>query len=290
MSPDQIAEVGTAEADAATNRRGIREASTPTSEGRKPGTSRFWLAIIAIVAVACTAVVAVEARRPATTVTHEATTPAPIGLRKYMVFMADSVVGSLLDGATDGTAFQREVMRRTPAQIAESKAEAVDHYEKRFGLDFSAGDATEGAILVGFGAPDGTNYRAYTISGESVPSTGWQVQDGGWMAVVTAPGGTTLHGDWGGSKGERVSAGTFIPVGNYRINGESADGSLSAPIDLSYRALTPIPPMVPGTMPVFNCEIWSPEFGRGVAMGVIDVRQRAGGEFHVLVRNVLTFQ
>jgi len=130
----------------------------------------------------------------------------------------------------------------------------------------------------------------YTISDESVASTGWQVHDGGWMAVVTAPEGITLHGDWGGSRGQQVTAGSFIPVGDYRIDAESADGSLSAPIYLSYQALVPVPPMTPGTMPMFSCEIWSPDFGRGTAMGVVDVRKRADGQFHVLVRNVLTFQ
>jgi len=258
----------------------------PGDGGRAPGRWGRWPAVLAVLALLAATVVVVEARRSTESTVAPSTAPTPVGYRKYMVFMIDTIVSSL--NVAPGDAFQRDVMGRTTGQIAENRAEAVGHFEKRFGLDFSGGDAVDGAVFIGWAAPRSMNYRAYTMSGESVPATGWQVHDGGWMAAV-GPGGVTLHGDWGGTTGRWVPEGTFIPFGDYRIDVEAPDGSERPPIFLSYRALTPVPPLVPGTMPAFSCELTSPEFGRGTALGAVDLRQRPDGQLHITTRNVLTF-
>ena len=258
----------------------------PAERGRARGRWVWWPAVLAVLALLAATVVVVEARRSTESTVAPSTTPTPVGHRKYMVFMIDTVVSSL--NIAPGDAFQRDVMGRTPGQIAENRAEAVGHFEKRFGLDFSGGDAADGAVFIGWAAPPSMNYRAYTMSGESVPATGWQVHDGGWMAAV-GPGGATLRGDWGGTAGRWVPEGTFIPIGDYRIDVEAPDGSERPPIFLSYRAFTPVPPLVPGTMPAFSCELASPEFGAGTALGAVDLRQRPDGQLHITTRNVLTF-
>ena len=131
----------------------------------------------------------------------EAVTPVPIGLKKYMVFMADGTVDSLAGLAGDGEAFHREVMGRTPAEVDANKREAADFFRQRFGVDFSTGDIAVGVMLLPFALPSKINLRAYTISGESIPATGWEVRDGGWAALV-GPGGATLYGACGaGSPG-----------------------------------------------------------------------------------------
>ena len=216
-----------------------------------------------------------------------AVTPAPIGLKKYMVFMADGVVDSLAGLAGDGESFHRNVMGRTPAEIDDNKREAADFFRQRFGLDFSTGDVAGGVKLLPFAIPSKINLRAYTISGESIPATGWEVRDGGWAAMV-GPGGATLYGAWGGVAGTWVPEGTSMPFGEYSIDVEALDGSHGDPIVLRYQGFTPVAPMV-GSTPMFNCELNSAEFGRGQALGVFDVRVRGDGTVHMLVRNVLTF-
>ena len=272
----------------ARSREGTRPGEELTEHGqppRAPGRWGRWLAVLVVLAVAATAVVVVEVRRSEDSSTPTASTPTPIGHRKYLVFMIDTVVKNLTFDPGDD--FQRVVMGRTPAEIAHNRAAAVEHLKRRFGVDFSTGDNVDGVTFLGWAAPPATNYRAYTISGESVPAEGWQVHDGGWMGIV-GPGGATLHGDWGGSEGRWVPEGTYLPFGDYRIDGEVPDGSLR-PMFLSYRAVQPVPPPMLGTMPSFSCELTSAEFGAGQALGAYDLRQRPDGQFHVVTRNVLTF-
>lgn len=216
-----------------------------------------------------------------------AVTPAPVGHKKYLVFMADGTLPSVEALFGNGEAFQRDVMKRTPAEIAANKREAIDFIRDRFGLDFSSGDSVEGVTLLAFALPTAVNYRAYTISGESVPATGWEVRDGGWAAIV-GPGGATLHGGWGGTAGKWVPEGTALPFGEYSIAAEAPDGSPRDPIVFRYQGFSPVAPMV-GSTPMFNCELISREFGRGQALGVYDVRPRVNGTVHMMARNVLTF-
>lgn len=135
-------------------------------------------------------------------------TPAPIGLKKYMVFMADGVVESGLAG--DGESFHRDVMGRTPAEIDANRRDAADFFRQRFGLDFSTGDVAGGVMLLPFAMPSKINLRAYTISGESLPATGWEVRNGDWAALV-GPGGVTLYGAWGVSQGRGCPRPTRCP-------------------------------------------------------------------------------
>jgi hypothetical protein len=215
-------------------------------------------------------------------------TPAPLGKTKYIVFMADGIlpVSQAVEPLSD--AFLRDVMKETPEETAAYKARAIAFFEERFGLDFSSGDSAQGVTLVHIIASPKLNYRAYTVSGESVPATGWKVRDTAWYAVVGA-GGTTLRGTWGGSVGKVVPEGASIPFGDYRIEVEAPDGSPGKPIDMHFQGNAPIPPLAPGTNPVFSCELFSPEFGHGEAFGVTDIRPRPDGQVHFRVRNVLTF-
>lgn len=104
------------------------------------------------------------------------------------------------------------------------------------------------------------------------------------------PGGTTLHGDWGGSAGRWVPEGSAIAFGDYSIKVETLDGPDRPPIVMSYKAVEPVLQALNGaTTPLVNCEFFSPEFGQGQGYGVSVMRMRADGKVHQLVRNVLTF-
>ena len=243
--------------------------------------------------IALVAVSALAGAALATTMAGEDTaggspaTPAPLGKAKYIVYLADGVLDPAEAVQPRGDYFQREIMKRTPEQIAQNKAEAVAFFRERFGLDFSSGDSIPGATLIASLYSPKMNYRAYTVSGESVPSTGWEVHDGGWLVMVGA-GGTTLHGTWGGPEGKAVPEATTIPFGDYHIAVEGSDGSPRDPIVFHYQAIAPVP-LRSGANPLFACELYSPEFGNGEAFAVIDMRPRPDGQVHMRIRNVLTF-
>jgi hypothetical protein len=243
--------------------------------------------VVLVLGMAIVLIVVALRLAPTSSATVGAVTPAPLGDRKYLVFMADGILPSPAALLGDGDAFQRDVMKRTPAQVAADKGEAITFFRQRFGVDFSAGDSIDGVTLTPFAVPSAINYRAYTISGESVPAVGWQVHDGGWVGIV-GPGGATLHGAWGGTDGRWVPEGTSVPFGNYVVDVEGPKNAHRDPIVLHYQGFIPVLPMV-GSTPMFDCELTSPAFGHGQALGVYDLRTRVDGTVHMMVRNVLTF-
>jgi hypothetical protein len=85
--------------------------------------------------------------------------------------------------------FQKQIMHRSDAQIAEEQAKALAFFKQRFGLDPANGDVSISMFMF----DPRNNYRAYVVSGEAVPSSGWVVRDGGWNATVTSRG-ARAHG------------------------------------------------------------------------------------------------
>jgi len=255
----------------------------------RPLSAPLLLAVAVIAATLGAAGTYATTRRPAprTAALAPAPAPTPIGLKKYMVFLGDGTYDFAAAASAGNDTFERLVMGRSTEEIARNKAEAVAYYRERFGLDFSNGDAIAGVTLLGFQLPQLANYRAYTISGESVPSTGWEVRDGGWVAFV-GPGGATLHGTWGGSRGRAVPEGAGMAFGDYSINVESPDGPPRAPIVMHYRANEPLLVSFE-TTPLVDCELTSPDFGPGRAYGISSMRLQPGGQIRQVVRNVLTF-
>lgn len=181
--------------------------------------------------------------------------------------------------------FQAEVYGRDEAALADYRQEAIAFYAERFGLDFSEAPVTEdgsqsidGATLVpSFVAPE-TEYRAYTIGSERVPSEGYVVRDSGFNVMLTE--GVTLHGEYGGSAGRQAPA-SLLAFGEYNILVPGpGDSGNDREIVIAFRSTGPIFANADGTM-VFVCDIESEQWGSGQARGVVT----ANGE----IRNVLTF-
>jgi len=99
-------------------------------------------------------------------------TPTPAGFVKYLVYLQNGVIDPSVPAPDTGEFFQTEVMARSPAEIAEDRARAVAYFGERFGLDFTEGDVDGAARFVPFMDARRNEYRAYTISGESVPAEG----------------------------------------------------------------------------------------------------------------------
>jgi hypothetical protein len=249
---------------------------------------RKWFRSVALVAIS-----ALVGAGFATTVaggseSNASSPPAPLGKAKYLVYLADATLSLSEIVEFRGDLMEREVMKKTPEEIAEFKSQAVSFFRDHYGLDFSAGDSSGSTTLMHVISSPKLNYRAYTVSGERVPASGWEVRDHVWLVAV-GPGGTTLHGTWGGSAGRTVPEGTALAFGEYSIAVEKPDGSPGKPIDIHFETIAPVPPMAIGTNPAFACDLTSPDFGRGEAFGAIDIRPRPDGKVHYRVRNVLTF-
>ncbi|MCI0537211.1 MAG: hypothetical protein L0Z50_18500 [Verrucomicrobiales bacterium] len=152
--------------------------------------------------------------------------PTPAGFTKYLVYLGESTAApgepGLFMDADHVNHFQHVIMQRTPAEVAAEEADAEQFFWQRFGLNFTATEpdangvqTIPGATFQAFVQNEAANYRAYTISGESVPSQGWLVRDGGWIVTLTED--MVLHGDYGGAEGKSAPAGAVVVFGNYNI-------------------------------------------------------------------------
>lgn len=217
--------------------------------------------------------------------------PTPAGFTKYLVYLGESTVApgepGLFTDAAHVNHFQGVIMQRTPVEVAAEEAAAEQFFWQRFGLNFTATEpdangvqAIPGATFQAFVQNEDANYRAYTISGESVPSQGWLVRDGGWIITLTED--MVLHGDYGGMDGKFTPAGAIVVFGNYNIKVESKKGKAGQngrTIIIHYESGNPILPDADGVMH-FVCTLTHPEWGLGRARGVVEGKT---------IRNILTF-
>ncbi|HEY3078727.1 MAG TPA: hypothetical protein VGM69_02355 [Chloroflexota bacterium] len=259
-------------------------------------TSRVWPGVVAAVA----GVVILAAAIALTPVTAVGASPGdvhpvPAGFDRYLVYMANGV----FDPATTpdllpGDIFQKEVMRRSPKQIAQQEALARRFFEQRFGLNLTDGTVSFGSFTFN----PANNYRAYTIAGEAVPSEGWVVRDGGFMATVVAEGGVALGGQFAGV---HVPNGASVVFGDYNILVGEPDGRAKPgrqrEIVLHYRSGDPLITDQFGVL-AFRCGLVNAETDLGVtesswagmAQGLVRPRQQLpDGTVKVSIRNVLTF-
>jgi hypothetical protein len=212
--------------------------------------------------------------------------PTPDGFDKYLVYMAAGVFDPEAEGPGPEI-WHREIMQRSDEEIAENQAQAEAFFMERFGLDFSEVEAVdgvkeiEGVTLRDFMLDPNREYRAYTISDEAVPSEGWVVRDGGWM--VNFENEITLQGNWGGPDGTVVPAGSFVVFGEYNIDVPGGE-----PIIIHYESGSPISPTEEGTM-MFICDLSHPEWGEGLAQGIVNTEELEDGRSHESIRNILTF-
>lgn len=189
--------------------------------------------------------------------------PYPDGYDGFLVFMATGAIPVTDSYFLDGTIFQQQIMKRTPAQIAANRAAALNYFSTRFGLVNAANHPD--LLFLGFYADPRIDYRAYVISGYKVPEAGYEVHDGGWIALVTNPNGTTLGGAFAG---RHVPVNTVFSYGDYNIEvTKKGNGPKPDPIIIHYKCNNPLVPTFSGGE-VFDCALESDEFGEGLAQGV----------------------
>lgn len=103
-------------------------------------------------------------------------------------------------------------MGRTLAEVSAIELEAKLYFKMRFGVDVDD-PANMGKLFFRrlYRNPR-ANLHAFLVSGRNVPSSGWQVDDGGWTIVFLED--FTLGGD---HAGEIVTPGTTLDWGEFVI-------------------------------------------------------------------------
>jgi hypothetical protein len=221
---------------------------------------------------------------------RQAASPVPDGFVKYMVFIQNGIFDPTVPSEDTPEFYQKSVRGRSDVEIAEHRAEAAKYFLEEFGLDFRSSDFDGGVAFFGFMDARRNNYRAYTISGERVPSGGFLVDGGGWMFAVTDPNGMTLHGRYGGADGMWVPPGTAGVFGEYVVHLEAGDSeNPKQPIVMRFQSQRPIIGRPDGVIS-FQCALRHPVWGEGVAEGVaVPPKVLQDGRIQVAVRNVVTF-
>lgn len=215
--------------------------------------------------------------------------PKPFGT--YIVYSAAGVFDANIPPLEGDLAawFHGTVMGRSHSDLQLEHARADQYFLSTFGI--SPGSAMP------FGLDPRNGYTAYFVSGENVPQEGWTVRDGGFMAMIgnDGSGGTTLRGSWGGPTGKWVPAGSFVVFGDYNIRvtgpgkGNGNDKDVRKPIIIHYESAEPIigNPYQAGIL--FQCRIFHPQFGTGLAQGISIPKVTVDGRTIANIRNVLTF-
>lgn len=180
----------------------------------------------------------------------------------FLVFMANGGIPATDSYFLDGTYFQETILGRTQEEIDQDRENALEYFETRFGIPHP--DANPDVAFISFYADPRINYRAYVISGKRVPTAGYEVHDGGWIALVTNPNGITLGGQYAGMHVPLYSVFSF---GDYSIEVIKPNGQPGHPIVIHYQCNDPLVPLFNGGE-VFQCDLYSEKFGVGRGQGM----------------------
>ncbi len=191
-----------------------------------------------------------------------------------------------------GDYFFDEILGFDDAAKQAFHADALAHWQSRFGID-PTDPVWDGRVMaVPFLADPRVNMRAYSMAGFRIPPAGWTVHDGGWILIVIDPDGIELGGEFAGMY---VPANTVFSRGKYVIETRPRTGAWQADVVIDYQARAPIP-FVPGAPAMGNCEVlgatvggedlgWGPGHGQPSQLIV----PMPSGEIKTSYRNVVTF-
>ncbi len=216
----------------------------------------------------------------------------PDGYSGYLVFMANGEVSLDEPAAFITDAFFTDVMGWSQTELNTFREEGLKRVEERFGIPDPANNPD--VVVLTMESNPARNYRAYTVGGRQVPSQGFEVREGVVFTVVTKPEGIMLGGEF---QGVHLPATASVVFGIYNIEVTTDDGEPTGEeMIIHFRSAQPLPPAPPDAALVAQisifCEIFSDEFGAGLAQGIANPKIIGEGDDQFLksnTRNVLTF-
>lgn len=216
----------------------------------------------------------------------------PLGYNKYIIIMGNGSYNSpdgtrFLNGLEggDGIAFQHKVMGRSDAEIARLEQQAKSFFAQKFGLYAGSDDRI---TFTGFQIDPRNNVRAYSVSDEDTPLSGWEVASGGWQMTVVDPEGLTLGGEFAG-RAIHVDPGTFFVFGDHKIirSEEEDEGENEDAIVIRFKTGNPYEMPKNGGLVLMDLE--SDEWGKGSIGGSIVNAVSDDGLLQSRLRSVITF-
>ena len=116
--------------------------------------------------------------------------------------------------------FLSNIMQYNQSQLKKDRQNAINHFKKQFGLDFSSATPNKnnasiisGAVLKPFYISPHINYRATMYRNCRINGC---VRQGGWIVLIVDDG-VTLTGQYGGSSGKEAEIGNILLFGYYNI-------------------------------------------------------------------------
>ena len=189
--------------------------------------------------------------------------------------------------------FFKTYMQFRDTAIEHTVDDAIQFFNNKFGLDFSASTPNEknerffeNATMSPFISSDEVNYivtiNNWFRSGNT-RSTCYLIRDGGFRVTFSA--NQTLRGSYGGDTGKPAAAAHSLTYGFYNI-----DVRQQSPLIIQYRSGTPyrIDRIDDIDIGISNLELYNRVLGCGRAQGIVTVT-RKDGRFHVSGRSTFTF-
>lgn len=249
-------------------------------------------ALLAAATLLATALPA-DARRPFELREKCSAAPTPDGLIKQITMIADGTLADPNSVLLDPMPIWVDDFGWSAEYIEEYRSDALEFFEGKFGIDGEALMAEGRAVFIPFYFNPDIEYRAISVSGDSVGSEGWQLIDTGWTLMITDPNGLTLPPEAGVFAGVHMTPGAFLLYGDYHLRPTSIQRHCPRryqpePITIHYESGCPI---IPGMMGIvtFVCDLSHPEWGPGIAAGVSIPHPTEDGGLRFDNRNVITF-
>jgi len=186
----------------------------------------------------------------------------------------------------DGDFFQKEIMNRTDAEVAEIRENARQHFIMHFGIDVDDPAYAGRVRLTQFMVNPDFQYRVHALSNEQVPNEGWIIRDGGFQFEVLDPYGIDVNDPMMGQIHVPAGSGGFF--GNYNILKTDKHGNPNGELIIFYQSDTPAVPLPNGDF-YFKCTMFNDDWGKGVGMGTMNFIPLEDGRVRGNVRNVLSF-
>ncbi|WP_133719085.1 hypothetical protein [Methylocaldum gracile] len=223
--------------------------------------------------------------------------PVPEGYDSYFVYIANGLFDPSqpspdpnvtncdpMTNLCDGYYYQHEIIGRTDEEITQREQQAKDYFRDRFGVDVDD-PANQGRIFFKmFQMDPRINLHIIAAAGEKLPPEGWNVRDGGWIAMIMDPNGFDLGGELGA--GQHVPMGTFFVFAEYSIQVTDQHSHKNRkPIVLQVHSVRP---QIPGSQG-FQCELIHKDHGLGLVQGWAEAIMRPDGLTKMNITGVLTF-
>lgn len=184
----------------------------------------------------------------------------------------------------DGEFFQKEIMGRTDAEIAEVAQQAKTFYLERFGLAADDLVANNRATFKSFTLNPDFEYRLQIATGMKAKGEGWIIRDGGFNLTITDPQGVPMAGEMAGRLAKPDDQFLF---GSYNILVTNKKGKPKKELVIDYRSRVPAVSDEDGFR--LQSFLSSEEFGEGLVLGTILTRDGADETIKVNGRTVISF-